>query len=382
MTQNRKLPQSIFIISTLILTALFMNGCSHSTQVSDQDRTTASSVDGIKESREASYAHGGNYNFNPKVGPVVPVEDVDATLAQRQQQKIKNLQTPDLVITKKQHYHYQPNVDDIVARHTFVLMDTSRTLGHHVAFFQSRHQHHVVLKLKYDFSGKGLSPVDQKSVLAGQAIFNNTILKSTPKSGFYSVQVAPGTNFELMTIATGNTRKFKGIFTDGIVGLSPLGARFSDPKKAAFDVIVEVEAVHHFNRMFASEDELDLQYMVFKNKGADANSYVMVHLINGKLKKEVTGTVQDLNIEQALIVKSANTNILEGTIVKINGRTPTQLLRPTDKIQSVILRTGFDEDGTLNNTVLDFEVGSQIYNRSIGIDPDQRKILDTFINSP
>lgn len=360
-----------------VVLALILSGCTHSTTQPEAARLTASSVDGVDETREASYAHGGHFNYNAKVAPVTPAADVDPELVRRHQEKIFNNQTPDLVITKQHNYHYQPNVDDIVARHTFVLMDASKTVGHHVAFFQSRHQHHVVLKLKYDFSGSGLSAADKKSVQGGQIAFTNTILKTAPKTGFYAVQVAPGTNFELMTIATGNTRKFKGIFTDGIIGITPGATRLT---KSMFDVVVEVEAIHHFNRMYVSENENDLQYMAFKNNGGEPNSYVLVHLINGKLKQVVTRQEQDLNIEQALLATADNANLLDGTIVKIAGRAPAQLLAASDKVSSTILRTGFDETGALNNTPVNFNVVSQTYKRPIGFDGSQAAARDAFLN--
>lgn len=363
---------------SFIVLALILSGCTHSAVQPEADRVTASSVDGVDEAREASYAHGGKYNYNAKVAPVTPVADVDPSLVSKIQQRTRNSQNPDLVITGGGHtYHYQPNADDIVARHTFVLMDAARTVGHHVAFFQSRHQHHVVLKLKYDFSGNGLAAGTEKNaVKAGQTIFNNTILKTKPKTGFFAVQVAPGTNFELMTIATGNTRKFKGIFTDGIIGITPNAARLNP--SAPFDVVVEVEAVNHFNRMFVSEDEKDLQYMAFKNNGGTPGSYVLVHLINGKLKPAATRQEQDLNIEQALIATSANTALPDGTIVKINGRTAAQLLNPNDKVDTAILRTGFDEAGALNNSAVGFSVVSQTYKRAIGFDGSQEKARQDF----
>lgn len=365
---------------SFVVLALILSGCTHSAVQPGTERVTASSVDGVDEAREASYAHGGKYNYNAKVAPVPAPADVDPGLVGKIQQRTKNSQSPDLVITGGAHaYHYQPNADDIVARHTFVLMDAAKTVGHHVAFFQSRHQHHVVLKLKYDFSGNGLAAGTEKNaVKAGQTIFNNTILKTKPKSGFFAVQVAPGTNFELMTIATGNTRKFKGIFTDGIIGISPTAARLNP--SAPFDVVVEVEAINHFNRMFVSEDEKDLQYMAFKNNGGAPGSYVLVHLINGKLKPAATRQEQDLNIEQALIATSANTALPDGTIVKINGRTAAQLLNPNDKIETIILRTGFDEAGALNNSAVGFNVVSQTYKRAIGIDLGQPKARTDFVN--
>lgn len=341
-----------------------------------QARDTASSVDGIDESREASYVHGGKFNYNPQVSPVTPAADVDQNLVQNHQQKVFNNETPNLVVTKKQNYHYQPNVDDIVARHTFVLMDAAKTLGHHVAFFQSRHQHHVVLKLKYDFSGAGLSAADRRSVQAGAAVFQNVMLKTKPKTGFFAVQVAPGTSFELMTIATGNTRKFKGIFTDGIIGLTQGASRLT---KSMFDVVVEVEAIHHFNRMYVSETANDLQYMVFK-EGSAPNSYLLVHLINGKVKNVVTRQEQDLNLEQALIATSDNVSIKDGTIVRITNRTPLQFLAPADQVSTAVLRSGFEESSVENGSNLNFEVKSQIYRRAIGFDSSQQGARDAFLN--
>ncbi|MBY0451635.1 MAG: hypothetical protein K2P92_01285, partial [Bdellovibrionaceae bacterium] len=106
--------------------------------------------------------------------------------------------------------------------------------------------------------------------------------------------------------------------------------------------------------------------------------YVLVHLINGKLKPAATRQEQDLNIEQALIATSANTALPDGTIVKINGRTAAQLLNPNDKVDTAILRTGFDEAGALNNSAVGFSVVSQTYKRAIGFDGSQEKARQDF----
>lgn len=320
------------------------------------------------------YAHKGSHNFDPgtpKGTTVVDTNDKDKFRA-----ALSTFKDPKAV---SENYEYQVNREDVVARHTFVLAGADRKLGHHVAFFESRHQHHALVKLEFDFTGAGLKPgaVNPADLKAGRTLFETKILKegtagspALPPNQYYAVQVSPlNPEFELITIPTGITRTFLGslatITSDGKV------TRFN--AKGA-DVVVKITGVHHFSRMYVKESASTLQYLAFSaNVPGNKAKLVLSHVIQGSLA--VTPDDGSLNMEQMLeaeIVEPAGFDLKEGSIVQFQDRPTYALLQTGDVVEGNFFREGGAEVANTDTTPkIKLKIGKVAYSRRIGIDAGQ-----------
>lgn len=243
-------------------------------------------------------------------------------------------------------YEYMPNEEDIVARHSFIMLGADQSIGYHVSFFESRHQHQVILKM------------DFRDAKTGKKFDMSKLPK--PVNGFISATVAAGTAFELYTIANGSTQEFPVTFFDGIIGSGK--AVKTNPTN------LRVEKIYHFNRMFASERAKNSQYMVFKtNNPKNAKEYVMAHVIQGLREKNLA------NYEQLVVsTLTSATPIEDGSILVLDGQDDTVPLQLNQTIMADYLRAGFDEKTTVPFETVTLTVNSQTHLRDVPIDAGQK----------
>lgn len=341
--------------------------------VSRQDREMAAESD----SRER-YAHGGTHNFNPGTARGTSVIDTNDKAKFQRDLGTKKF-TPAKAVSE--NYEYETNREDVIARHTFVLAGVDRTLGHHVAFFESRHQHHALVRLEFDFVGKGVAGVKAADLEAGRKRFEADFLKNKPLPAgqFYSVQVSPlNPEFELVTIPTGVTRTFLGSLSVIDVKNGSRVTRFND--KGA-DVVVKVAGVYHFSRMYTAESPSDLQYLGFSARdAADPSRVVLAHVIQGSLASPPPNALNVEHMVEAKIVAPADFRLKDESIIEFSADTrPTYaLLRPqTDRepgeeVEGVVVRDGGQDvvnKGAAQKVTL--RITKLLYDRPIGKDAGQ-----------
>lgn len=332
-----------------------------------------------------SYAHDGAHNFNPGTAKGITIVDTTDKAGFK-----KALASPKFVASKavSENYEYETNREDILARHTFVLAGADRKLGHHVAFFESRHQHHALVKLELDFTGAtkvpGLAAGLPKAanLKAGKALFEAKILKegtpgvpALPPGSYYAVQVSPKSpEFELVSLPTGVTASFLGslatITSEGAV------TRFVDEG----DVVVKITGIHHFSRMYTGESPSALQYMAFSaNEPGNLAKVVLTHLIMGTLQSAPEGFLNVEHMIEAEIVEPAGFAIKEGAILQFEDRPTYALLQPGDVVEGFYYPKGTSDRQTVGSTQkVKFKVGKVAYERPIGIDGGQKKIREKF----
>lgn len=330
--------------------------------------------------RRESYNHGGQHNFNSATPLGTKV--IETTQKEDFKRDLSTFKDPRAV---SENYEYQTNREDILARHTFVLAGADRKLGHHVAFFESRHQHHALVKLDFDFTGTGLKPeaINPKDLAAGKTLFETKILKegsgapTLPKGEYYAVQVSPlNPEFELVTIPTGITQKFLGSFST-INGAGKV-TRFN-PKGA--DVIVRITGVYHFSRLYTSETADDLQYMIFSaNDPKEKSRVILAHLIRGNLPEASNGGTT--NVEQMLeaeILSPRPFAFSDGAVLQIQNHSSVELLQPDSEVDAVLTKGGATPPPNATQN-LKLKIKRDVYNRQFGIDPSQEAVRERLRN--
>lgn len=241
-------------------------------------------------------------------------------------------------------YEYTPNEEDIVARHSFILLGNDKKIGYHISFFESRHQHQVIIKMDL---------VDAKS---GKPFDFSKLPK--PKNGFISVTVAAGTAFELYTIANGTTKEFPVTFFDGIIG--------SGKAIATKPTNLKVTQIFHFNRMYASERASSSQYMIFKsNNPKKPTEHIAAHMITGLRDNN------EANFEQVLSTTIAGVDVPDGSIITVENPLDTIPLSEQETYKAVFSRLGLDEKAPLPTDIVGITVDTEIHNRPVPIDPGQ-----------
>ncbi len=268
------------------------------------------------------YEHGGHFNLNPQSGS----------------------------------YDYEKNDEDIIARHSFMLLGADLSIGHHIAFFESRHQHQVIIKMKL---------TEKKAGLLKQF---KTV---KPKNGFYSATVAKGTAFELYTLAgegpSGKkTTKFPVKFFDGIIGAG------TEVTAQTIDGDLEVAGIFHFDRLFVSEKSDSRQYIAFKADPLNPKKYILAHVVRG-VEKDV------MNSEQVVAATLSSINgtndIPDGSILILGGGN-RPILGATEVFGASFFRKGLAEPSEDSQSQVEMKVDSVIHQRRFGIDPGQQKARD------
>ncbi len=381
------MPFNRFALATLTsLVAYLMAGCQSTPDhvaIEDADsnlgyvKSAPNRSVAAKSDEREGYVHGGSHNFHPGTshGPIA----IDTNDKTKFQTDLSTFKDPKAA---SENYEYQTNREDILARHTFVLAGADRSLGHHVAFFESRHQHHAIVKLEFDFVGadvkKGvIKPADLK---AGQTLFETKILKegqqgvaTLPKGQAYTVQVSPlNPEFELVTIPTGITRTFLG----SLATIDEKGKVTRFNAKGS-DVVVKVKNVFHFSRMYLKEFPRDLQYMTFSaNAPENKARYVLAHVIQGTLPKAAKDDA--LNVEQMVeadLVEPTSAVIKDGSVLKLENRAVDALLKTDETVEAKILRDGTAEGGDVAAApVVKLKIKKVLFSRVMGIDPSQDAI--------
>lgn len=291
---------SRFLIIALVLVTI---SCSH--RPHHHNRGVSAVTD-----QPVPHNHGGMYSFNPAVN----------------------------------EYEYTPNAEDIIARHSFIMLGSEKKIGYHVSFFESRHQHQVILKMNFT---QGNKPLDIKKL-------------PNPKNGFISATVAAGNDFPLFTIGTKKTTKFPVTFFDGIIGGAPGNAVATAP------TTLTVEQIYHFNRMYTVDTPEGAQYMAFKNDPKKPNEYILAHMIQGL--RENNGP----NYEQIVIANvDGGMAIDDGSILVLKNQDDENPIQNGQKLSGAYFRKGFNEKFEDMKTMINFTVAKQIHNREVPIDAGQ-----------
>lgn len=325
----------------------------------------------LKDQRE-KYNHGGEHNFNAATQHGINILETDNKNTFLTELRSKEPKDPKAI---SENYEYKTNQEDILARHTFVLAGDDRKIGHHVAFFESRHQHHAIVRLELDFTGAGLKPgaISAADLKAGKELFENKILKeglgkvpSLPSGEYYAVQVSPlNPEFELVTIPTGLTKTFLG----SLATITSAGKVTRFNQKGA-DVLVKITGVHHFSRLYVQESTDKLRYLAFSANASDNKSkIILAHLIHGSLKD--VGSNGELNIEQMLeatVVEPSDLEVKDGSVLDFDGRAANAVLKTGEEAEASLLK----ENGERVSVKL--KIGKTSYFRPLGIDAGQDAI--------
>jgi|GEM_PF-4996330 len=334
--------------------------------------------------KEIPYPGDGKFNFNPGMaeGPK-PIR-----VANAEQFLEKRIVNPTEVYpVETNNFKYRVNENDILARHTFVLAGLKKTgeiatagkkiptfeaIGHHVALFESRHQHHGLVKLKFDFSDPEIIGKSIQEML-GRAAGT----KKPVKGPFFAVTVSKeNVSFELVRIPTGTIRRFKGKLVEtNVKGV------LLDVTGQQFDVMVEILELLHFNRMYVNNDKPEnLRYIAHPNAADEGKTMILTHLVQGRISEDKTA----YNFEQMLQVRQPGgkvSTVPAGSILLMKKKDGAQdrpaqdLLKPKESgIRAIFTREGTKELINPNASGdVELEVVAEIYKRPIPLDDKEKQ---------